>query len=66
MMDRIQHDHAWACVSVLEDMVGHVMRPEEIAEFRAQTYEALRAMLHHYELSVDRQQLRLHPEASKN
>jgi hypothetical protein len=54
-IERNQHDHAWSCVSVIEDMICHLLREEEIAEFRAQCYEALTAMLQHYEASVDRQ-----------
>jgi hypothetical protein len=59
--DRLRHDHAWSCTLVIEDMIRHLLREEEIAEFRAQCYEALSAMLQHYDASVDRQARRLRP-----
>ena len=62
--DRLRHDHAWACTSVIEDMICNLLREEEIPEFRAQCYEALSAMLQHYEASVDRQDRRLRPHAN--
>jgi hypothetical protein len=62
--DRLRHDHAWACTSVIEDMIRNLLRSEEIPEFRAQCYEALAAMIESYEASVDRQGRRLRPHAN--
>ncbi len=57
----IIHDHCWACSVVITDMICHLLREEEIAEFHRECYEALRAMFDHYEMTVDRQAKRLRP-----
>ena len=60
-LQRLRHDHAWACTSVIEDLLQDVLNDQEIAEFRAHVYEALTAMLEHYDAAVDRQARRLRP-----
>jgi hypothetical protein len=62
---RLHHDHAWACACVILDMVKHLMREECHRDAHTAFYDALMAMLEHYEQQADRQHRRLH-DPSKN
>jgi hypothetical protein len=58
---RLRHDHSEACTTVIADLIRHLLREEEIAEFQEQCYAAIMAMWEHYDTALQREKHRLRP-----
>ncbi len=58
---RLRHDHSEACTAAIADTIRHLLREEEVAEFRQRCYAAIMAMWDHYDLALQRERQRLRP-----
>ncbi len=59
MSQRLQHDTAFACATVLCERIEHLLRPEEIKDAHEEFYTAVKAALEKYEELRSREEARL-------
>jgi hypothetical protein len=61
---RLRHDHAWACASVVLDLVKHLMREECHRDAHEAFYTAIMGCLEHFETEQRREEARLRPSSN--